>query len=197
MVTCEFLFDLGSAYSYLASTQLGGLEQRTGATVELVPVVLGGIFKAVGVAGVPAAPRLAWMQRDVTLWTQRYGVPLIFPSAFPVRSVLGLRTVVAAAQGAPGDARKAMHALFAATWARDLDLARPEVVKAALDEAGLDGAALVAKADDPAIKDKLRANTEHAIERGAFGAPTFFVDEQFFFGNDRLDFVEAALRANR
>src|SRR4051812_1611626 len=196
MATCEFLFDLGSAYSYLASTQIDGLEQRTGVKVQLVPIVLGAVFKAVGAELAPAH-RFAWMQRDLTLWMKRYGIPLIFPSAFPTKTILGLRTILAARQGAPGDDKKAMHALFTAYWTQSKDIGQPEVVKAALDEAGLDAAALIAATEDKQIKDALRTNTERAVERGAFGAPTFFVGDEFFFGNDRLDFVEAALRSNR
>lgn len=194
MATCEFLFDLGSSYSYLASTQLPALAQRTGATVVLRPMVLGGIFKAISGAQLPPAPRLAWMRLDLQRWADRYGIPLEFPASFPARTILGLRTILAAGEG--GDAR-AMHALFAAFWGQGKDIGDPAVVKAALDGAGLDGAALIARAEEPAIKDALRANTEQALARGVFGAPTFFVGDQFFWGNDRLDFVEAALRGNK
>jgi len=207
MPTCEFLFDLGSPYSYLASTQIEALAKRTGATLQLTPVVLGGIFKALGGDQLPHALRLAWMRRDLALWTARYRIPLEFPASFPARTILGLRTIVAAGQGRTGaeqaatpagaqrDDVRAMNALFAAFWGEGQDISAPEVVKAALDGAGLDGAALIAKAEDKTVKDALRVNTEQAMARGVFGAPTFFVGDTFYFGNDRLEFVEAALRA--
>ena len=197
MPTCEFVFDLGSSYSYLASTQLKALAARTGATIELVPVVLGAVFKSVGREDLPPAPRLAWMRRDMSLWATRYGLSLEFPESFPTRTILALRTIVAAGQGGEGNDHRAMHALFATYWAKGQDLADPAVVRSALDGAGLDGAALIAKAEEKAVKDVLRANTDQAIARGVFGAPTFFVGDQLFFGNDRLDFVESALRATQ
>ena len=188
----EFLFDLGSPYSYLASTQLEAIERRTGAAVRPVPVVLGAVFKALGGPQLPHGNRLAWMRRDMAAWAHRYQIPFAFPDAFPTRTILGQRVVLAAAEG---EARNiAMRALFNAYWGKGHDIADPIVVNEALVAVGLDGAALVARADEPAVKDALRANTEAALARGVFGVPTFFVGDELFFGNDRIDFVEAAIK---
>jgi 2-hydroxychromene-2-carboxylate isomerase len=103
--------------------------------------------------------------------------------------VLALRATLAAP-----DLPAASHALFAAYWERGEDVSAPEVVRAALDGAGLDGAALVAQADAPAIKDRLRRRTDEAIRRGIFGAPTFFVGDELYWGQDRLHLVERELQ---
>jgi 2-hydroxychromene-2-carboxylate isomerase len=193
MAHLEFLFDVASPYSYLASTQLRGLQDRTGCDVQITPILLGGILKALGNQPVPPAPRLNYMRRDLAAWGKRYGVPVEIPPSFPVKTVLPLRAIIAAGPGEDG--RVAMHALFRTFWGEGKDVSDPEIVKASLTAAGLDGAALVAKAEDPAVKDQLRANTERAVDRGVFGAPTFFVGGYLFWGNDRLDFVEDALLA--
>ena len=195
MATCEFVFDVASPYSYLASTQLKALRERTGCELRLHPVALGGIFKSTGRAELPPPPQLRWMTHDLARWAKKYGVPFRFPSAFPTRTLLAQRTIVAAAGE---DARQAaMHALFRAYWGEGWDVGEAEVVRTALDGARLDGAALIARAGEQPIKDELRANTDAAIERGVFGVPTFFVGQELFWGNDRLEFVEAALRTAR
>ncbi|GAC1346126.1 MAG: 2-hydroxychromene-2-carboxylate isomerase [Myxococcales bacterium] len=154
-------------------------------------ITLGGLRKAVGTA-MPSSPQLVYMSQDVQLWARRYGVPMSIPAVFPTRSVQALRACVAAeAQGAQA---AAMHALFRAYWAEGLDIARPEVIAAALDGAGLPGAKLLAATEAQEVKDGLRRNTDAALARGVFGVPTLFVGDRLFFGNDRLEFVEAALR---
>lgn len=195
MATCELIFDVSSPYSYLASTQLSPLLARTGAGITLTPIALGGIQKALGTGEIPPAPRLAYMAQDLQRWSKRYGVPVEFPSSWPTRTILPQRTIVAAGQGPEG--LRAMEALFRAHWGEGKDVSDPAVVKAALDGAGLDGAALIARAGEQPIKDALRANTDRALERGVFGVPTFVVFDQMFWGNDRLDFVEAALRGQQ
>ncbi len=188
----EFLFDIGSPFSYLASTQIEALAKQHGAALQLLPVALGGIFKATGAGQIPHPIRLSANKLDAERWARRYGVPFSWPASFPARTILAQRAILAAPAGTQG---KAMHALFAAYWGEGKDVADPAVVKAALDFAGLDGAGLIARTEEPAIKDELRRNTDAAISRGAFGVPTFFVGDELFFGNDRLDFVAEALQA--
>jgi 2-hydroxychromene-2-carboxylate isomerase len=193
MAICEFVFDVGSPYTYLASTQLRGLEQRSGCQLQLTPVLIGGFKKALGGSMMPSAPQLFHMQKDLQRWARRYGIRLEFPASFPAKTVLAQRAIIAAGDGA----RAAMHALFDIYWSQGRDVEDPEVVKAALAQAGLDAAAIVAAAEQQPVKDQLRKNTEDALDRGAFGSPTFFVGDEMFWGNDRLDFVEAALREQR
>ena len=131
---------------------------------------------------------------DMARWADCFGVPLTMPPMHPNRTVLALRATLAAEAAIP----IATRALFHAYWALGRDLSQPAVVKEALDRAGLDGAALVARADDPVIKEALRARTADAVARGVFGAPAFVVTTgasapALFWGQDRLDFVEKAL----
>jgi 2-hydroxychromene-2-carboxylate isomerase len=187
----DFFYDLGSPYSYLASTQLRGLQERTGAVPRAVAITLGGVRKAVGTT-MPSAAQLVYMSHDVQLWAKRYGVRMGIPSAFPTKTIQALRACVAARS--EGRELEAMHALFAAYWVEGKDIAQPEVIGAALTGAGLDGARLLAASESQEVKDGLRHNTEAALARGVFGVPAIFVGDRHFFGNDRLEFVEAALR---
>ena len=167
---------------------------RAGAAVRWRPFLLGGVFKATGNRApleTPAKGR--HMLTDLARWSHRLGVSLRFPGTFPFPTVLALRCALAA-EG-QGKLVPFSQAVFRAAWAEEQDIASPEVLAGLADDVGLDGAALVAAA--PGFKEALARQTAEAVERGAFGAPTFFVGEELFVGNDRLDFVEAALRAAR
>lgn len=183
----DFYFDIASPYSYLASTQVDRLAAEAGVELRWTPFLLGGVFKAVGNEP-PAtlAARASWMLRDLDAWAASYGVPFRFSPSFPMNSLLPMRALA----GLSGEAlRGASRRLFAATWADGLDPSQPDVL---IDLLGAEVAALAAV---QASKDQLRANTDRAIAAGAFGAPTFVVGQQLFFGNDRLQFVFAAARA--
>ncbi|MEL6348323.1 MAG: 2-hydroxychromene-2-carboxylate isomerase [Myxococcota bacterium] len=183
----EFFFDIGSPYSYLAATQLDALGQRLGTPIWWRPFLLGGVFKAVGnqpPAMLPARGR--YMLRDLNRWAARYQVSFSFPSTFPLNTLLPMRALTALE---PDRCSQAALTLFNAYWVDDQDLTRPDVI------ADLIGEEAVRMAVDPDTKALLRATTDDAIERGAFGAPTIFVGDEMFFGNDRLDFVEALMAA--
>jgi 2-hydroxychromene-2-carboxylate isomerase len=191
MKRVELFWDVGSPYTYLATTQIAGLAERTSATVELRPFLLGGVFKATAnhmPAEVQAKAR--YMLQDLDRWRERYGVRFSFPSIFPINSLLPMR-VACALEGR--DSERFCHAIMAAYWVDGLDAGTEPVVRGVLDGLALDAGATVARAQTQEVKDRLRKNTEEAVARGAFGAPTFFVGDQMFWGNDRLDFVEAAL----
>jgi 2-hydroxychromene-2-carboxylate isomerase len=191
MRVLEFFYDFVSPYSYLASTRVEAVAERVGAVVRLRPFLLGGVFKATGNRApieVEAKGRHMW--RDLERWSKRLEVPLVRPAVFPASTVLALRAALAADE--QGRLLPFTHAAFRAYWAEGRDLSQPDVVAAAGTAAGLDGAALVAAA--PAFKERLAKETQQAVDRGAFGAPTFFVAGELFVGNDRLDFVEEALR---
>jgi 2-hydroxychromene-2-carboxylate isomerase len=191
----ELYYDYSCPYAYLASTQIDAVCERTGAELIWRPMLLGGVFRALGMPDTPAlAPAKARLNHlDMHRWADWYGVPLVMPPLHPNRTVLALRATLAAEESAP----VATKALFRAYWALGRDVSRPEVVSDALSEAGLDGPALVRHAEEPAIKDALRARTDEAVGRGVFGAPTFFVTTdagtETFWGQDRLHFVEKAL----
>lgn len=191
MKQLDFFFDLSSPYSYLASTQMQALGERTGAAIAWRPMVLGAVFKAVGnemPARVPAKAR--WMAQDLQRWADHYGVPWRMSSYFPANTIKAMRLILVDDRRAADVAR----AGFAAMWAEDRDPSRDDELRRVAERGGLDPATALAAIDSPAIKDRLRANTDEAIARGAFGAPTFLVGDELFWGNDRLHFVEAALR---
>jgi 2-hydroxychromene-2-carboxylate isomerase len=164
---------------------------HAGAALRWRPFLLGGVFKATGNrAPIETVAKGRHMWVDLDRWARRLEVPLRRPQAFPVPSMLALRAVLAAP---PEGLRAASRALFRAVWVEDREIGNPTVLAAILREAGLDGEALVAAA--PGQKEALASQTAEAVERGAFGAPAFFVGDQLFVGNDRLDFVAEALRA--
>jgi 2-hydroxychromene-2-carboxylate isomerase len=188
----DFYYDYSCPYAYLGSTQIEAIAARAGAEIAWRPMLLGGVFRAIGAPDTPnlgpAKARLNLL--DMHRWADHFGGPLHMPEGHPNRTVLALRATLAAGEA---DIPRATKALFRAYWALGRDVSRPEVVRAALDEAGLDGAALVARAEDQAIKDALRARTDEAVARGVFGAPAFVVGDDLYWGQDRLVFVENAL----
>jgi 2-hydroxychromene-2-carboxylate isomerase len=190
--TIEFLFDVGSPTTFMAHRRLPAILARTGAVVEHVPVLLGGIMKATGNAppGM-VVPRGRWMNIDMARYAKREGITLNMNPDFPINTMAMMRMLTAAKGTA--DFAPLLEALFVAMWERPRKMDDPAVVAAVLTEAGFDPAVWLDKANDPAVKAALVAATENAVARGAFGAPTFFVGDEFFFGQDRLDWVEAEL----
>ena len=193
----EFLFDFGSPNAYLASKALPAIEKRTGATFKYVPVLLGGIFKATGnvspaisEAGIKNKPEYGRL--EIERFIKKHGLTKFkFNSHFPVNTLQIMRGAVAAEMD--GELPKYFDAVVSAMWERSLKMDEPEVIKAALDAGGIDGARLLARIQDAEVKAKLIANTEDAVARGAFGIPTFFVDGEIYFGKDRLREVEEAI----
>jgi len=194
----EFFFDIASPYSYLASTQLEGLARRTGATIAWRPFLLGGLFSSIGnQAPATLKPRGAYMGRDLQRWAKRYQVPLSWPSRFPINTVKAQRMLLTLRQAKGDDAvAELAAAFFVAYWADDRDVSDLATLTEVATGAGFDGAALAERTQDPAIKDALKEATAEAEERGAFGAPTFFVGGEMYFGNDRLLLLEDALQAD-
>jgi 2-hydroxychromene-2-carboxylate isomerase len=196
MTTIEFFYDVGSAYSYLAATQIDALAARTGAAVRWRPFLLGGVFKATGndmPARVPNKAR--WMLADTQRWAESYGVDFAMPSRFPLITIPTMRALVAADLRFGEGAQKALAlALFRGFWVEDRDVADEAVIAGLAGKAGLDGAAIVAGISAQDTKDALRAATDEAVTRGAFGAPAMFVGEALYWGNDRLGQLEESLR---
>jgi len=189
----EFFFDFGSPFSYIAYTQMPGLAERTGATVIYRPMLLGGVFKATGNATPMAVPaKGAYLGKDLDRVASHLGVPFRMNPFFLINTLLVMRGAVAAE--AEGCFDTYVDALFRATWVDGKDTGDPAVVAGVLTDAGLDAERILARIGEQAIKDALKANTEEAVARGVFGAPTFFVGDEMFFGHDRIDYVEAALR---
>jgi 2-hydroxychromene-2-carboxylate isomerase len=170
------------------------IAQETDATLVWHPVLLGGVFKAAGNASpitVPAKGR--WMNDDMARWAERWGVPLVMNPYFPVNTLTLMRGACGLLMRQPNDFRRYVDTMFRAMWVAPRNLNDPGEVAAVLAEAGFDTAAFMALVADPEVKADLIARTEASVARGAFGAPTFFVGPQIFFGQDRLDFVRKAL----
>ncbi|MEE3326593.1 MAG: 2-hydroxychromene-2-carboxylate isomerase [Myxococcota bacterium] len=190
----EFFFDYGSPYSYLADTRLADLQARTACEIEYRPMLLGGVFKATGnrsPAEETVLPKLKYQSSEMQRWVEYYGVPFVSNPFFPINTLQLMR--VAHAAQATGAFEAFHRSAFKAMWEQEKNLGDSKILVEVLECSGLDGGALVAMAANPEVKESLMETSQEAVARGAFGAPTFFVGESMFFGNDRLDFVERAL----
>ena len=190
--TVEFLFDFGSPNAYIAYARLPGIARRRGAGIVWTPMLLGGVFKATGnrsPAEIPA--KAAYMRTDAQRFLARHGIPFEHNPHFPVNTLSLMRGAVAYQM--EGDFDGFVKTMFETMWVRPRNLGDLAVLEAALREGGHDPADFAERVARQEVKDRLRANTEDAVRRGVFGAPTFFVGEEMFFGQDRLDWVEAAL----
>ena len=193
----ECFFDFGSPTSYLAWTQLPRIAASAGVGIAWRPMLLGGVFKATGNASpvtVPAKGR--WMNEDLQRFAKRYGVTLRFNPHFPINTLTLMRGATGLQMRRPGDFLRYVDVVERAMWETPKNLGDPAVLAATLVEAGFDADEFLALVGDPEVKSKLVATTEEAVARGVFGAPTFFVVDEMFFGQDRLDFVREALRAH-
>jgi 2-hydroxychromene-2-carboxylate isomerase len=192
--TVEFFFDLGSPATYLAYTQLPQICQQTDSQLIYVPMLLGGVFKATGNAS-PAtiAAKGRYMFQDLDRYAKRYGVPLKFNPHFPINTLMLMRAVTGMQLRRPERFEAFIDCLFRALWVEGRSLGDPATVAAVLSEHGFDPAEILALTANEDVKAALKNNTERAVQRGVFGAPSMFVGDQLFFGQDRLDFVVEAL----
>ncbi|BCW90891.1 2-hydroxychromene-2-carboxylate isomerase [Alphaproteobacteria bacterium SO-S41] len=201
----EFFFDLSSPWTYLGFTNVQRVASRTGATLLLRPVLVGAVFNAVNkflyeLRALPAdAPRMRHAWKVLDDWAALAGITINFPpKAHPARSVHAMRMASALEDDQPALLAFA-KAAFEAYFGRDENLDDPDVLIAAANGAGLDGAAIHTRSVTDEIKARLRARTDDLIARGGYGSPTIFVDrDDMYFGNDQLPLVEFALqRAQR
>ena len=191
----DFYFDFGSPTAYLAYKRLGQLSEQYDLDVTPRPMLLGGVFKATDNMSPVAIPAKGtyMLQHDLPRFAHRYGVTLNFNPHFPINTLNLMRGALAATQ--LGCLAPYMAVVFDATWVHGIDMGDPEKVAEVLQTGGLDAQALMALSQDPQIKSALISATEEAVARGAFGAPTMFMDGAMYFGQDRLDFIEEALKA--
>jgi 2-hydroxychromene-2-carboxylate isomerase len=190
----EFFFDFGSPTTYLAYSQLPKIAAECKAEIVWRPMLLGGVFKATGNASpvmVPAKGR--WMLEDLGRWARRYGVPYQLNPHFPINTLTLMRGAAGYQLRQPAAFARYVDLIFRGMWTEARNLGDATVLAETLGQAGLDATAFAAMVGDPEVKAALVANTEAAVARGAFGAPTMFVGDQMFFGQDRLDFVREAL----
>lgn len=186
----DYFFDYVSAYSYLVNSQVEKIE---GTEVRYRPMLLGAVMQATGnrPPGTVEA-KGKYLITDLKRWARRYGIPMRFNSIFPQNTMYALRVAVAAQRR--GVFHDIHQAFFDAMFVHDLDLSDRDVLARIISEAGLDADELMNDIETQSIKDELKNNTEEAIRRGAFGAPTFFIGDEMFFGNDRLEFIREALQ---
>lgn len=192
-----FLFDFGSPNAYFAHRLIPGIEARTGVRFRYVPVLLGGLFKLSGnqapmIAFANVPNKLAYERREIERFIARHDLTAFrWNPHFPVNTLALMRGAVAAEAEGLLDAY--VEAMFRFMWEEPRKLDDPAVLLATLAEAGLPAQRLLARGEEQEIKDQLLANTTQAHERGAFGVPSFFVDDELYFGKDRLDDVERQL----
>ncbi len=194
--TFEFLFDFGGPNSYLAHKVLPEFCAGHGTEAIYVPVLLGGLFKItnnqaplIRYAETPAKRSYEMLEFD--RFVKAHKIPFTMNAHCPINSLHLMRGAVAAKH--LGCFMPYVEAVMAAMWEEDTNMGDADIVRATLDEAGLDSAAILQKADDAEVKAELVANTEKAAERGAFGVPTFFVGDEIFWGKERLSQVADAL----
>ncbi len=190
----EFYFDFGSPYTYLAYHQLPKIAAKKDAKVVWRPMLLGGVFQATGNRSpieIPAKGRYSLI--DLQRWARHFGVPMTMNPHFPINTLQLMRGAVAYQLRGEAEFQRYLAAIFGAMFEQPRNLGQAEQVAAVLQETGFDAGEFPALISDPTVKDRLKRNTEEAVARGVFGAPTFFVGEQMFWGQDRLDFVEQAL----
>jgi 2-hydroxychromene-2-carboxylate isomerase len=190
----EFLFDYGSPFSYLASLQIEGFAKRNDAAIAYTPILLGAVLKAAGNTSPMAVPAKGrYMAAELRRWAARYAVAFT-PNPHPFLSnTLHLMRGAVAAQKI-GFFPLYHRTIYRAVWADSQDLGDAAVLRRLIERAGLPASELMTMAERQDVKDTLRDNTERAVARGVFGAPTFFVGKEMFWGNDRFDFVEEALQ---
>lgn len=190
----DFYFDFGSPTAYLAWTQLPKIAREAGAQLNLRPILLGGIFQATGNRS-PAdtAAKGAWMQQDMARFSKRYGISFRNNPFFPINTLLLMRGATGMQMRHPERFDDYVRTVYEAMWVHEIDMSKPQVVAKVFKDAGFDVDAIMALTQDPAVKETLRAATEAAVQRGIFGAPTMFVGDEMYFGQDRLDFVKEAL----
>ncbi|OUM01562.1 2-hydroxychromene-2-carboxylate isomerase [Variovorax sp. JS1663] len=192
----EFYFDFGSPATYLAATQLPHLCADTGAELVWKPMLLGGVFQATGnrsPAEIPA--KGPYVFEDLKRFARRYAVPFQYNPYFPINTLLLMRGATGLQMREPERFHAYVETVFNAMWVEPRNLNDPAAVGEVLADAGFEPAQVLALANDPETKSRLKADTEAAVRRGVFGAPTMFVGDQMFWGQDRLDFVREALGA--
>jgi 2-hydroxychromene-2-carboxylate isomerase len=197
----EFHFDFGSPNAYLAHLVIPAIEQRIGARLVYVPVLLGGVFKATG--NVSPAVSLhgiknkgEYMARETQRFVAKHGITRFAPNPFfPVNTLQIMRGAVAAQR--LGCFARYVDEVYRHMWAEPKKLDEPDVIRAAMVESGLPADALIALSADPSVKQELLANTEASVARGVFGSPSFFVGDELFFGKDRLREIEDEIEAQK
>jgi 2-hydroxychromene-2-carboxylate isomerase len=191
----EFYFDVGSPSTYLAWTQLPKIVAETRTEIEYRPILLGGVFQATGNRSPMEVPAKGqYLQDDLQRFARRYGVPYRHNPFFPINTLTLMRGALGLQMRDPDRMVPYVDAVFRALWVDGKNMNDPLIATEVVQQAGLAPEQLLALSSDPAVKDQLKVVTQEAVALGVFGAPTFFVANQMFWGQDRLDFVKEALK---
>lgn len=199
MAKLEFFFDCSSPWTYLAFTRIHDVIARTHAQIVWRPILVGGVFNAVNKdvyerRAHPDPRKASYYEKDLRDWARLADIRIGKPPVFPVRAVAVMRCALAADE--EGKLIPFARAAFETYWGDLEDISQAPVLTRVAERAGLDAAKLLARSEAPEIKERLKTNTEDVIARGGFGSPTMFVNgTDMYFGNDRLELVEAALKA--
>jgi len=190
--TLEIYWDFSSPFAYLGSTQAEAVAKRHGAELVWRPMLLGGVFRAIGQVDVPlftwSDAKKKYTYDDMHRWAAYWGVPFKFPTNFPANSLKAMRAYLALPEERRADFRTRT---FEAYWAEDRNIGDDAVLRELIGE---DGEAVLARTQDPSVKKALIDATEHAVKAGVFGAPTWVVDgKELFWGQDRIPLVEREL----
>lgn len=186
-----FHFDFSSTYGYIASHKIDAIAARHGREVIWKPFLLGATFKVTGLPPLPTVPMKGeYSSRDVLRSARFHGVPFRLPTVFPISSQAPARAFYWLTDRDPQAARQLAAALYRAYFVDDVNISNPSDTVAVAASLGHDAAVVAAALEDPAVKARLKEETEAAIARGVFGSPFIFVDDEPFWGVDRLDQVE-------
>ena len=191
----EFFFDFSSPYSYLLSEKIEAVATRHGRSVTYKPILLGAAFKVTGMAPLVEVPvKGDYSRHDFERSARFHGVAFRMPTPFPVGTVTAARALLWLQGNGSAKSVPFVHKVLRAYFAEGRNIGEPAVVGQIATELGIDGAALLAGTQEPAIKDRLKKQVDEAIARGVFGAPFVFVDQEPFWGHDRLDQIDRWLQ---
>jgi 2-hydroxychromene-2-carboxylate isomerase len=194
--TVDYYYSLVSPWTYFGGPRLDEMTRRAGATVNYKPMELPKVFAVSGglVLAKRSAQRQAYRLVELARFRDRLGMKInLAPKFFPASDHLAGRVMVAATRAQGTDPGRLTNAMLAAVWAEDRNIADAETLSAICDENEMDGKALLAAAETDDVKAAYDANTAEAIERGIFGAPSYVYNDEPFWGQDRLEFLDRAL----
>lgn len=194
MKQVEFFFDVGSPYSYLAYRQLPKIAQARNAQIVWRPMLLGGVFQATGNSSPATVPvKAMYSMVDLERWARYFDVPFKHNPHFPINTLHLMRGATGMQMRSDEEFQRYLSAVFSAMFEKPRNLGAPEELAAVLEAAGISPALFLELTKDNEVKEKLKKDTEEAVARGVFGAPTFFVGSDMYWGQDRLHFVDQAL----
>ena len=194
MIELHFYFDFGSPTAFLANARLRQLQQKYEVKINYNPVLLGGIFKATGNSSpvMVAAKGEYMLKHDLPRYARKYGVSLKFNPHFPINTLQLMRA--ATALHSSENFNHFVDIIFNSIWVEGLNMGDEEVVKSTLSKNNFKTSEILANISSDSVKQMLITNTQRAVDRGLFGVPTIFINNEMFFGQDRLDFVEEILQ---